>query len=63
MRYFAFDLMLKKEDIKSDKVYFKDYSYDGPIEALGCYIYKNISNGVSFVIYREESYCLKSQEA
>lgn len=63
MRYFAFDLMLKKEDIKSDKVYFKDYAYDGPIEALGCYIYKNISNGVSFVIYREESYCLKSMYA
>ena len=63
MRYFAFDLKLKKEDIRSTTVNLKDYSYDGPIEAITTYIFKTLSNGNTFVIYREEEVFLKSMYA
>lgn len=63
MRYFEFTLKLKKEDIQSTKIRLKDYSYDSPVEALTCYIFKTLSNGSSFVIYREEASGLKSMYA
>ncbi len=63
MRYFEFDLKLKKEDIKSTKVCLRDYSYDNPIEALTSYAFKTLSNGNSFVIYREDELGLKAMYA
>ncbi len=63
MRYFAFDIKLKREDIKSTKVNFREYSYDNPIEGLTSYIFKTLANGNSFVIYREEDSGLKAMFA
>ena len=60
MRYFEFTMNIKYADIKSDKVRLKDYSYDNNIEALTSYLFKNLSNGNSFLIYREDETGLRS---
>lgn len=60
MRYFEFTFRMKKEDIKSEKVRLKEYSYDNPVEALNNYMFKNLSNGVSFLIYRVDEKGLRT---
>ena len=63
MRYFEFTVELQEKDITSSKVRLKDYSYDNSIEALCSYLFKNLTNGVTFLAYRMEDSGMKSMFA
>ena len=60
MRYYEFRLALKVEDIRSEKVRLKDISYESPVDALTMYLFRNLTNGVTFLSYRVEEGCIKS---
>jgi len=60
MRYYTFNLHLRYEDITSSKVKLRDYSYDNSIEAVTNYLSKTLSNGISFLIYRDEGTYLRA---
>ena len=63
MRYFEFTVELQEKDITSSKVRLKDYSYDNSIEALCSYLFKNLTNGVTFLAYRMDDSGMKSMFA
>ena len=46
MRYFEFTINLQVEDLKSEKVRLKDYSYDSPVDAVAYYLFQKLTNGV-----------------
>ena len=60
MRYYTFNLHLRYEDITSSKVKLREYSYENSIEAVTNYLSKNLSNGISFLIYRDEGTYLRA---
>ena len=63
MRYFGFTVELQEKDITSSKVRLKDYSYDNPVEALCGYLFKNLTNGVTYLAYRIDDSGMKSMFA
>ena len=60
MRYYEFEMKMKAEEIKSETVRLKDFSYESNVEALVNYLYRNLTNGVSFLIYNTDNDCLKA---
>ena len=55
MRYYNFSLTTTTEEIeKNTKVNLRDFSYDGTISAVNLFMYKNLKNNLSFLIYDEE---------
>ena len=58
MRYYEFEMKMKAEEIKSETVRLKDFSYESNVEALVNYLYRNLTNGVSFLIYNTDNDCL-----
>lgn len=63
MRYFDFTVELQEKDITSSKVRLKDYSYDNMVEALCSYMFKNLTNGITFLAYRLDDTGMKSMFA
>ena len=58
MRYYSFAIKATQEAIregaKKSKITLNDYNYDSPIGALNSYMYRNMKNGITFLVYREE---------
>lgn len=56
MRYFEFALLTNAVEIEENaKIKLRDYSYDSPIAAVNCFMYKTMKNNVAFLMFREES--------
>ena len=60
MRYFEFTINLQVEDLKSEKVRLKDYSYDSPVDAVAYYLFQKLTNGVTYLTYRVDNTGMKS---
>ncbi len=56
MRYYCFVINSNTEMLKeSALIKLREYSYDGGIGALNNYMYRSLSNDISFFSYREEA--------
>ncbi len=63
MRYFEFEIELNEEEIKACKHRLNDYAYDNQIEGLVYYVFRTLTNGVTFLIYRAEKSGMKAMFA
>lgn len=55
MRYFKLFFGISVKQIEENaKIRLKDYSYDSTIMTVNVYMYENMRNGLSFLIYRTE---------
>ena len=57
MRYYELVLSGSSERIKSGSasgLRWKDFDYESPIAAVNAYMYQNLKNDISFIIYRED---------
>ena len=55
MRYYGFELGTNTEKIKeSAKIKLRHYGYDNVLESINSYMYQNMKNNRTFLVYREE---------
>ena len=56
MRYYNFAINTNSAEIEENSIIkLRDYGYDNPIQAVNNYMFRTLSNGISFFGYREES--------
>lgn len=55
MRYYGFELSANSEEIKENaKIELRHYGYDNVLESINSYMYQNMKNNRTFLVYREE---------
>lgn len=55
MRYYGFKLGTNVEEIKENaKIELRHYGYDNVLESINSYMYQNMKNDRTFLVYREE---------
>ena len=55
MRYYGFKLNANSEEIKENaKIELRHYGYDNVLESINSYMYQNMKNNRTFLVYREE---------
>lgn len=55
MRYYGFELGTNVEEIKENaKIELQHYGYDNVLESINSYMYQNMKNNRTFLVYREE---------
>ena len=55
MRYYGFKLGTNVEEIKENaKIELRHYGYDNVLESINSYMYQNMKNNRTFLVYREE---------
>ena len=55
MRYYGFELGTNTEEIKENaKIELRHYGYDNVLESINSYMYQNMNNNRTFLVYREE---------
>ena len=55
MRYYGFELGTNTEEIKENaKIELRHYGYDNVLESINSYMYQNMKNNRTFLVYREE---------
>lgn len=55
MRYYGFELGTNTEKIKENaKIELRHYGYDNVLESINSYMYQNMKNNRTFLVYREE---------
>ena len=55
MRYYGFALSANSEEIKENaKIELRHYGYDNVLESINSYMYQNMKNDRTFLVYREE---------
>lgn len=61
MRYYGLKLGTNKDEIKNNTtIEIKRYSYDNVIESVNNYMYQNMKNDRTFLIYREEEHVISA---
>ena len=55
MRYYNLKLCTNADEIKNNtKIELREYGYQNPIVAVNNYMYQNMKNDFTFLVYREE---------
>ena len=61
MRYYGFKLGTNVEEIKENaKIELQHYGYDNVLESINSYMYQNMKNNRTFLVYREEDNLLSA---
>ena len=61
MRYYTYVINSSSDYIeKNTKIRLRDYYYDNAIGALNTYMYKNLTNNITFFVYREDNETLRA---